>query len=197
MKIDQSSGLIREGTENGISRFGDALIYLIFNPVGREELTLVDFASKSLPEIHCGVLGDQLIDDLVRFSIMEMTWTTNSLLPQTRFTSCIEIPGDANRIPKSVFENQKEWIREDVKGWKQNRFSVSRPFVYMFLGRHTYRCDWRTVHRKLTRKLVFLFSPNIFYFGTNDLNPADIHDIALNMNVWPDERGWEHYESRS
>lgn len=156
-------------------------IYLVFDPANDADLSIVDFANLLNEKIFDYVAADPILDNRLRFRIIEMTEIANSLLPDSRLTSCIHIP-DIVESPvtslKSSFENLKEWITEDVTRWKQSGYQVFRPLVFMFLGRPDYGNDWRIAHGELTDKTLYRFSPNIFCFGTDEVNPSVIYDIA-------------------
>ncbi len=156
-------------------------IYLVFDPVHNGEISMVDFANRLLPQIHYEVASDPVLDDFVRLGVCEMTQTTVSLLPLTQPSSLSQTPGvveSPEASLKSVFENLKEWITEDVTDFKQIGYQVYRPTVFMFLGRSTYENNWRMAHHELTDRTLFRFSPNIICCGTSEVSPSIIYDIA-------------------
>lgn len=156
-------------------------IYLVFDPSTQGTMSLVEFANKLIELVFRNVQDDPFLCERLSVRLIEMQGSAVSLLPSNYFHDLVQIPGIVQSPAvslRSVFENLKEWITEDITNLKLQGHQVYRPFVFMFLGRSVYNDDWQVPHRELTNRTLFKFAPNIFCFGTAEVRSNDIREIA-------------------
>jgi uncharacterized protein YegL len=144
-------------------------------------MSLVEFANKLISLVFVGVHADPIMCEGLVVRLIEMQESAVSLLPSNSFLDLVQIPGIVQSSAaslRSVLENLKKWITEDITNLKQQGHRVCRPLVFVFLGRSDYNDDWQVLHRELTDRTLFNFAPNIFCFGTADVEPRVIREIA-------------------
>lgn len=181
MTTAQLLDLIRTG--DAVTNSGQIVfpIYLVFDPANQGEPSMVDFANQLIVKIFREIHSDPVFDIICRIRIVEIRDNAESILPLSQLSNISTSPGifeSPVASLHSVFENLKIWISDDVTKLQEEGRRVLRPIVFVFLGRSTYQDDWRDAHRELTDRTFFRFAPNIFCFGTCDVNSQVIHDIA-------------------
>jgi hypothetical protein len=112
-------------------------IYLVFDPASQGTMSLVEFANKLISLVFVGVHADPIMCEGLVVRLIEMQESAVSLLPSNSFLDLVQIPGIVQSSAaslRSVLENLKKWITEDITNLKQQGHRVYRPLVFVFWG---------------------------------------------------------------
>lgn len=139
----------------------------------------IDTINASLPELHATLVSDPLVVDKTRLSIIAFSDSAEVILPLSKATDIVDMPGVAEGGATSfgsAFATLRQTIEGDVNMLKSQGFRVYRPCCFFITdGEPTDDGQWQSEYQHL---LNHQYRPHIISFGIDGAVPGTLKQIG-------------------
>jgi uncharacterized protein YegL len=138
----------------------------------------IDAINFSLPELHAQLVEDPLVVDKSRLAIIAFSDTAQVVLPLSKATDIVDMPGVAEvggTHYGEAFRALRETIDNDVEMMKAQGFRVYRPVVFFITDGEPTDAGWEAEYNLL---MASRYYPHIISWGVDGADAATLQRIA-------------------